>query len=229
MMNLSDVYRLVSRLEQRVSNLIRNGVVSEVQMDPPRVKVEYTKDADGNSVTTGWLCYFEERQGYVQHWNPPKVGEQCLILSAAGDLCLGKVLLGLNTTDNAAISTEENIHKMQFADGATFSYDRSTSTWDIDLGEGLTNFTGKTYTFNANLVINGDITQTGAFTTSGALSAESVAATNAITGSSLTVTGAVTGASLTVTGAVTAVSGVFSGVVTAVSGVFSGVVSASNI
>lgn len=172
-MSDSELYRIVSRLEQRVSNLIRTGLISDVQASPPRVKVEYDKDSDGNPVTTGWLCYFEERQGFIQTWNPPKVGEQCVIVSPSGDLRLGKVLLGLNTTNNAPISTDSNIHKIQFSDGSSFTFDRSMSAWTISLGSGNATFNGTLYTFNADLVFNGDVLhegeyeQVGNFTTSG--------------------------------------------------------------
>ncbi|AGN34130.1 baseplate assembly protein V [Vibrio phage VD1] len=176
-MSDTELYRIVSRLEQRVSNLIRVGRITEVQNSPPRVKVEYDKDSNGNPATTGWLCYFEERQGFVQTWNPPKVGEQCMICSPAGDLRLGKVLLGLNTIDNAPISTDSNIHKIQFSDGSSFTYDRSVSAWDINLGSGTHTFTAQLLTFNADCIFNGDVLhegdyeQVGNFTTSGNMTA----------------------------------------------------------
>jgi len=179
-MSETKIYQHLSRLEQRVSNLIRPGVVAEVKNGPPRVKVEYDKDAEGAPVTTGWLCYFEERQGYLQTWNPPKVGEQCVIFSPAGDLRLGKVLLGLNTSTNSPISSDENIHLIKFSDGSTFQFDRSSSSWSISLGSGTATFTGATYTFNANLVFNGNVEhkgnyiQTGNFTSSGTVAGAAV-------------------------------------------------------
>lgn len=183
MSDLTEAFRLINRLEQRVSNLIRPGKVSEVQMDPPRVKVEYDKDAEGNAVTTAWLRYFEERQGYVQTWNPPKVGEQCVIFSPCGDLRLGKVLLGLNTTDNAPISSNSNVHKIKFADGSSFEYDRSAKAWDISLGSGAATFNGSKFTFNAELVINGAVTQTGNFTQTGNLTSSGNVTGSAVTDS----------------------------------------------
>lgn len=163
-MSYTEIYRQISRLEQRLSNLVRVGRIAEVQNSPPRVKVEYDKDTDGNAVLSAWLCYFEERQGYVQTWHPPKVGEQCMIVSPAGDLRLGKVLLGLNTTDNAPISTDSNIHKIKFSDGSTFEFDRSASQWTISLGSGNAEFTGTLFTFNADLQVNGNITVTKTIT-----------------------------------------------------------------
>ncbi len=163
MMSDSEIYRILSRLEQRVSNLNRIGRIAAVQDSPPRVKVEYDKDDSGNPVTTGWLCYFEERQGYMQTWNPPKVGEQCMIFSPAGDLRLGKVLLGLNTTDNPPISTESNIHLVKFDNGFSFELNRSSNEWIISLSGGNATFTGTLFTFNSDVIINGDVLQEGDF------------------------------------------------------------------
>lgn len=158
-----ELYRTVSRLEQRVSNLIRTGRVAEVHHAPPRVKVEYDKDDKGSPVLTGWLCYFEERQGYVQTWNPPKVGEQCVVLSPSGNLSLGKVLLGLNTTENPPINNNSDIHQIKFEDGSIFEFDRSSRHWAISLGGGNATFNGVMFTFNADLFVKGDIIQVGDF------------------------------------------------------------------
>lgn len=160
-MPYTEIYRQLSRLEQRVSNIVRVGRIAAVQDSPPRVKVEYDKDANGDPVTSAWLCYFEQRQGHVQTWNPPKVGEQCMIVSPSGDLRLGKVLLGLNTTDNPPISTDSNIHKIKFSDGSTFEYNRASSQWTISLGSGNATFNGTLFTFNADIVVNGDMLHDG--------------------------------------------------------------------
>jgi phage baseplate assembly protein V len=162
-MSLTEIQRTLSRMEQRISNLIRIGRVAEVQDSPPRVKVEYDKDAGGKPVLTAWLRYFEERQGFVQTWNPPKVGEQCTILSPSGVLRMGVVLLGLNTTNKPPISSDSSVHQIKFEDGSTFAFNRASSQWDISLGGGSASFNGVMFTFNADLFVNGDIIQVGDF------------------------------------------------------------------
>lgn len=162
-MSLTEIQRAIGRMEQRISNLIRIGRVAEVQDSPPRVKVEYDKDSDGQPVLTKWLRYFEERQGFVQTWNPPKVGEQCAIISPAGTLSMGVVILGLNTTDNPPISADPNIHKIQFDNGSSFILNRASNDWDIYLGGGSATFHGAMFTFNSDVFVNGDIIQVGDF------------------------------------------------------------------
>jgi len=166
MSDLTEVLRSISRIEQRVSNLIRSCVVAEIQSSPPRVKVEYDIDENQQPVKSGWLCYFEERQGHVQHWNPPKIGEQGIIVSPCGDLRLGKVILGLNTTENPPISTDLNINKMQFSDGTFFEYNRTSKVWSVNFA-GSATFTSPLFKFVGPVVFEGDVTQTGNYTLTG--------------------------------------------------------------
>ncbi|MEL7401358.1 MAG: phage baseplate assembly protein V, partial [Pseudomonadota bacterium] len=81
---MSDELYRIRQLERRVSNLIRGGVVAEVQANPPRVRVEYDIDENDEPVISAWLRYYEERNGHVSTWNPPKIGEQATIIAPNG-------------------------------------------------------------------------------------------------------------------------------------------------
>ncbi|NOH41715.1 phage baseplate assembly protein V [Vibrio coralliilyticus] len=156
-----DLLYEVSQIQRRLANCIREGRIHAVQYDPPRVKVEYDKDDNGKPVHTCWLRYFEERAGHVIKWNPPKVGESCMLFSPGGDLRLGVAVLGLNNMVNPAADVNPNVHKYLFDDGTNFSYDRFLHHLAINLLAGTAEINGDTLTLNIDIVHNGDYLHNG--------------------------------------------------------------------
>ncbi|MGB2080040.1 MAG: phage baseplate assembly protein V [Vibrio sp.] len=161
-----DLNYVLSQVERRLANLIRDGVVAKVQASPPRVKVEYDTDESDQPVLSDWLIYFEQRAGVMISWDPPKIGEQCLILSPSGNLSNGYVLLGLNTSENAPVSTDLNENVIKYADGTSFRYNRETHQciWDIPAGDMTINV--------PTLYLNGDLVQQGNYQTTGTIIAD---------------------------------------------------------
>ena len=76
-------------LSRMLENLIRLGVIAEVQMVPPRVKVKT------GELTTAWLPWLALRAGSDREWDPPTVNEQVILVSPSGQLANGVVITGL--------------------------------------------------------------------------------------------------------------------------------------
>ncbi|WP_226979291.1 phage baseplate assembly protein V [Vibrio navarrensis] len=135
---MSDLNYIVRDLQRRLANMIRRGRVHSVDFEqsPPRVKVEYEKDA-----VTGWLPWISGRES-SQHrtdWEPLAVGEQVIILSESGDLSAGVVLPSLPDATSPVPSTSPDEHVSRYEDGTTFIYNRKTHTLTIDV-QGDVNF-----------------------------------------------------------------------------------------
>lgn len=124
----------ISPLEllRRLENLLRPGTIAAVDHAAARVRV-----ASG-AITTNWLPWFERRAGNVRTWCPPCVGEQCLVLSPAGDLASGMVLVGLNSDAHPAVSDSNTLARFTFPDGAVIDYDHGAHGLSATLPEGGT-------------------------------------------------------------------------------------------
>ena len=116
---------ILQDLIRRVSNLLREGVVSEVDYDKARVKVRMGR------LNTRWLPFFARRAGNTIDWDPPEVGEQCLVLSPGGELGGGFVLTGIYSNAHPAPSKSQNIRLQKYADGLECQYDQESHTLTI--------------------------------------------------------------------------------------------------
>lgn len=65
----------ISELARAVRDLIRTGVIVDVQYKPPRCRVQL----GGN--TTDWLQWLACRAGGARTWWAPSIGEQVVVLS----------------------------------------------------------------------------------------------------------------------------------------------------
>lgn len=121
MNNEPDIYR-------RLANLIRAGVVHEVRhSDPPRCRVS-TGD-----LVTGWLPWLELRAGTSVTWNPPTVGEQCLVFCPDGNTAAGVVLVGMYQDNRPAPGESPDEHLQRYPDGARIDYNHASSKLVIDV------------------------------------------------------------------------------------------------
>jgi phage baseplate assembly protein V len=112
-------------LSRRLENLLRLGTVHSVDHAAVRLRVQT------GQLVTDWLPWLERRAGETTTWNPPSVGEQCIVFSPSGEPAGGIVLVGLNSAAIAPPSHSPASHVVKFPDGATFSYDHAGSHLEI--------------------------------------------------------------------------------------------------
>ena len=106
-------------LSRLVENLLRIGTIHSVDHATCRVRVQ-----TGN-ITTDWLRWLETRAGNTTTWNPPTVGEQCIILSPSGEIAQGIVLYGAPSQVIDTPSHDENKHVTRYPDGTVLTYDHA--------------------------------------------------------------------------------------------------------
>lgn len=144
-------------LNRRLENLIRFGTIAEVDPLAPRCRVKT------GGLITGWLPFFAARAGEDAEWDPPSIGEQCMVFSPSGDPATGAVLPGLYSDRFKAPDTSLARHRRTYRDGAVIDYDTSTHTLKAILPAG-----GKVEVIaDGGLHIVGSITHEGDYTQTG--------------------------------------------------------------
>ncbi|MEN5089275.1 phage baseplate assembly protein V [Pseudomonas protegens] len=141
----------LATLARLIENLIRFGVVAEVQMTPPRVRVET------GELTTTWLPWLALRAGADKEWDPPTAGEQVLLISPSGQLGNGVALTGLFSDSAPANGDRAGLHRRTYSDGTVIEYDSVAHHLNATLAPGGT----------TNLVSDGGITIVGPITHQG--------------------------------------------------------------
>ncbi len=109
-----------SDLSRRIESLIRPGAIAEVDLARARVRV------NSGGLTTDWLPWFAIRAGDTRDWNPPTVGEQCVVLAPSGDPATGFVLTGLFSGAHPAPSHSGDERLVEYPDGARITYNHAT-------------------------------------------------------------------------------------------------------
>lgn len=94
MMSLTKIAKVISQLanrmeelERRQANLMRPGVVTEVDLEHALVKVK------AGNLPSAWLPWME-LAGSIKSWGPPAVGQQVHLFSPSGEPGQGWVLPG---------------------------------------------------------------------------------------------------------------------------------------
>lgn len=119
----------LSDLERRLQNLIRVGVIFEVQhANPPRVRVRLGNEG---GIETEFLPWITARAGETRNWCPPTVGEQVVVFSPGGDLLNGLALPAINSDSITPPDTSATTHVVSYPDGARVSYDHSSGHMEI--------------------------------------------------------------------------------------------------
>lgn len=145
-------------LQKRIANMVRRGVISAVNLTPPRpsCRVRLGKN------TTGWLpiCQWGA-SAQRQDFHPYAVGDAVTVLSEAGDLNNGRVFPGWNTDAIAAPEGDENTHLTKYGDGTEIRYDQSAHALTITLAP------GGTYKIVGKGTLDGPVTVTQKLTVEG--------------------------------------------------------------
>ncbi|MTC46776.1 phage baseplate assembly protein V [Providencia sp. wls1922] len=109
-MSLQELYRLLS-------NLFRQGVVIEVDLDNDCCRVQ------SGELVTDWIRWLVHRAGESRSYWAPTVGEQVLIGAIGGELTTGFVLGSLYSNANPAPTHSANALHHTFPDGAVIEYE----------------------------------------------------------------------------------------------------------
>ncbi len=148
-MNITDLLR-------RLENLIRLGTIAAVDHQAARCTIS----TGGLSVPNlPWLAL---RAGSSSDWDPPTVGEQCILVAPSGEPALGVALVGLYSQQRPAPSNSATVRRRKYPDGAVIDYDHASHTLSATLPAG-----GKAQlTAPGGVTILGDVDITGTVTVS---------------------------------------------------------------
>lgn len=115
----------IQELARAIRNLIRSGVVTEVDTVQGLCRVQ------SGGIQTTWLNWLTTRAGRSRTWWAPSVGEQVLLLAIGGELDTAFVLPGIFSDDNPAPSASEDAWHVVFPDGAVIEYEPETSALTV--------------------------------------------------------------------------------------------------
>lgn len=130
----------IQELARAIRNLIRSGVVTEVDTVQGLCRVQ------SGGIQTTWLNWLTTRAGRSRTWWAPSVGEQVLLLAIGGELDTAFVLPGIFSYDNPAPSASADAWHVAFPDGAVIEYEPETGaltvtgikTADVTASESIT-------------------------------------------------------------------------------------------
>lgn len=117
----------LKELELKSFSMIRLGTVSAVNYSQAKIRVT---TGDNTTKLIPWVTLSGSK---VSVWRPPTIGESALLLSEDGNLVNAIAILGLYSTANPAQSDNENLHRVAFSDGTTFSYNTDTKECNLNL------------------------------------------------------------------------------------------------
>ena len=116
---------------RRLESVLRFGTVSAV--DTARAVCRATS----GGLETDWLQWLEPHASdRVRDWNPPSVGEQCVVLSPSGETGAGAILTGLYQNACPAPESSQDVTARHWKDGAKNRYDQAAHAWLHELPAG---------------------------------------------------------------------------------------------
>ncbi|HCR3229976.1 TPA: phage baseplate assembly protein V [Morganella morganii] len=110
----------LNELERLISNLLRVGVVEEVDTEKMVCRVR-TGD-----ILTDWIRWGADRAGAGRSWWAPVASEQVIIGAVNGELTTAFVLCSLYSDVNGAPSRSAQAMHKTFSDGAVIEYEPET-------------------------------------------------------------------------------------------------------
>lgn len=112
-------------LERRLMNLLRVGVVEDVNTTKKRCRVRT------GGLLTDWIRWGADRAGAGRSWWAPVPGEQVLIAAAGGELTTAFVLCSLySDAGDAPCHSPQALHRT-FRDGAVLEYEPETGALSV--------------------------------------------------------------------------------------------------
>ena len=117
-------------MNRRLESTIRLGTIAAVNHGAALCQVK------SGGLLTEWLPWLERRAGTTRDWDPPTVGEQCLLLSPSGEPGAGIVISGIPSNAHPAPSGDEKKQVRDWPDGARYHYDHASHEWQLEVPDG---------------------------------------------------------------------------------------------
>lgn len=145
---------IIRDLQQRLGNIVRRGVITEVKMGSPiMVRVNIGR------ITTPPLPWCQtQSSARVQVSDPPSEGDAVTIFSEAGDIRNGRVYPGTNIDAVPLPAGSEEEHVTRYADGTEIRYNQESHALAITLAE------GGSYVIKGKGTLDGPVTITDSLT-----------------------------------------------------------------
>lgn len=121
-----------AELNRRLANIIRIGLVKEVDYEKARVRVKI------GEFITDWLPWVTARAGEDRSWFSPDIDEQVMVLSPYGELSLEVVLPAIYQEKYPPSENKKEISSVKFQDGTKFTYDKDKHHLEIDVVDKIT-------------------------------------------------------------------------------------------
>lgn len=146
-------------INRRLESMIRLGTIAAVNHSAALCQVKT------GGLVTNWLPWLERRAGTTRDWDPPTVGEQCLLLSPSGEPASGIVLVGIFSNATPAPNDNPDECTREYPDGARITYNHSSGHLSVTgiktflveaSGNGVVDCPDVTYT--GNVLIQGTCT-----------------------------------------------------------------------
>lgn len=130
----------VTDLDRRTQDVVRRGVVEEVDYEKARVRVGIgNRDDEDDWIVTDWLPMNGGRAKGDRDWHPLEKGEKVVLLSEGGELSTASVIpagtYNEENDDEKANGNKAGVWRKTFANGAEVSYDRNSGTLTLNATE----------------------------------------------------------------------------------------------
>lgn len=112
-------------INRRLESIVRQGSILAVDHYAALCRVK------SGELETDWLPWLERRAGTTRDWDPPTIGEQCILLSPSGDPANGFVITGVFSNANPAPNDTPDECTREYPDGARVSYNHQTGHLSI--------------------------------------------------------------------------------------------------
>ncbi|WP_353283766.1 phage baseplate assembly protein V [Wolbachia endosymbiont (group A) of Lypha dubia] len=122
----------IAELNRRLANIIRIGLVKEIDYKKARVRIKV------GEFLTDWLPWITARAGEDRSWFLPNIDEQVIVLSPFGELSLGVVLPAIYQEKYPPPENKKEISSVKFQDGTKLLYDKDKHHLEIDVVDKIT-------------------------------------------------------------------------------------------
>lgn len=144
-----------SETERILANIIRVGVISQLDEANARVKVSV------GGLSTDWLPWITARAGATRTWSAPRPGEQVVVMAPYGDPAQAVVLPSIYQDAHPAPATTKDVEHTVYPDGTTVDYNSASNTLNITVtGSSKVIINCKEATINASTSVTLNTPQT---------------------------------------------------------------------